>query len=340
MHRYRSAFENVVGPRIDISSAKRSQSSSPLGAGWPDKSDQNERNDNPARPFWRRLVRAVALLSVAVVAHVWLDRAPRPPALPVLPPDLRTPPALWPQLARGVALDSLAEVGRRSAIADRVEVLTELVPVGTAGLIPANLETMSAEAMPAVALSPLDTGIIGDELTLAAAAPESPAVSAERDVEKSAPASPVGIPLEASRTLAALPSATAPAGAAIDRPAAERVITAAPIVEPDQDALVLRVLHQYAAAYDSLDVDAAKAVYPSVNDTALRRAFNQLESQRVTFESCGVTVAGRDASAHCQGEAAYRPRVGRKTLHRAPREWTFNLSKADAGWKIVKATVR
>jgi hypothetical protein len=100
------------------------------------------------------------------------------------------------------------------------------------------------------------------------------------------------------------------------------------------------VLQQYAAAYERLDVDAAKMVYPSVNDIALRRAFSQLEEQHVSLGACGITVSGSDASARCKGEASYLPRVGPRTLHRASREWTFDLAKADDGWRIVKATVR
>ena len=147
------------------------------------------------------------------------------------------------------------------------------------------------------------------------------------------------MPLEASRqALAGLTGKIAPG--IVSARSSERVITAAPIVEPNQKAQVWRVLQQYAAAYDRLDVAAAKAVYPNVNESALRRAFNQLQSQRVTLQDCGVTIAGSDANARCQGEAAYRPRVGSRTLHRASREWTFNLAKADNGWQITKATVR
>ena len=143
-------------------------------------------------------------------------------------------------------------------------------------------------------------------------------------------------PMSASRKLLAGVPRNVPAAAP------ERVIRTAPIVEPapDQKSLVLGVLHQYADAFGRLDAEATKAVYPSVNYVALRRAFNQLEAQRLTFENCDLTIKGRDANAKCQGEAAYRPRIGSRSLHRDTREWTFDLAKADDGWQIVKATVR
>jgi hypothetical protein len=101
---------------------------------------------------------------------------------------------------------------------------------------------------------------------------------------------------------------------------------------------VLRVLHDYTRAYERLDVQAAKAIYPSVDDRALQRAFEQINGQQLRFASCGVSVKGQDANARCRGEATFRPKVGSRVLRKNDFAWTFDLSRDNDTWQIVKAT--
>jgi hypothetical protein len=304
----------------------------------------------PAQPFWGRFLRALFLLAIAAIAHVWVDRAP----VNRFPPTLATAPGQPGINAVVQALGTPASAQASSnagAAAAGVTVRTELIPVTAVGL---DSPQFGARPLPAAVPQPVGTaGVLAanqpdsetSEIARAVDRPveadATPAESAPQDDQPKRAPEPELTPLAAARrSLPQLAKTMAVNAPVVPSGETQRVIHAAPIVEPDQQQLVTRVLQQYASAYERLDVAAAKMVYPAVNDTALRRAFSQLEAQRVTFESCGITISGQDANARCQGENAYLPRVGSRTLQRATREWTFDLAKADDGWHIVRATVR
>lgn len=101
-----------------------------------------------------------------------------------------------------------------------------------------------------------------------------------------------------------------------------------------------QVLQRYARAYERLDVNAARAVWPSLDARALARAFDGLKAQAVEFSHCRVALELSEATAICGGRASYVPRVGRQAARTEPREWTFRLRKVDRDWLIAKAEVR
>ncbi len=150
------------------------------------------------------------------------------------------------------------------------------------------------------------------------AAPEPPSPSIE-------------VPARFSRPAAS--SANPPAGS---------VMTAAPVanavatVTPDE-LLVKQALQRYRTAYEGLDARSAQAVWPAVNQVALARAFEGLESQRLTFESCSLQLAGDHAMATCRGTARYVPKIGSREPRIEPRVWSFALRKIGAEWKIDSA---
>ena len=116
----------------------------------------------------------------------------------------------------------------------------------------------------------------------------------------------------------------------------------APIPPPaaalaDDNLLVKQALQQYRTAYEGLDARSAHAVWPAVNQAALARAFDGLESQSLTFDACDVRVRGESAVAICQGSAQYLPKVGNRQPRTEPRVWNFSLRKAGADWKIDSA---
>jgi hypothetical protein len=113
-------------------------------------------------------------------------------------------------------------------------------------------------------------------------------------------------------------------------PASVRVATVSSVSD---ETLVRRLLDEYAGAFERLDVSATKAVWPTVNDKALERAYGQIASQRLNLQGCGITISGSTANARCQGSATYQPRIGKRAVV-ASREWTFDLSKKDAAWRI------
>jgi hypothetical protein len=125
----------------------------------------------------------------------------------------------------------------------------------------------------------------------------------------------------------------------------------APVMRPEPEALpsvvarteqseIQRTLGQYRTAYQTLDAEAARAVWPSVDVRALARAFDSLTSQQLAFETCQFEIAGEAATAQCRGSATYIPKVGSRGPKLEPRQWTFHLRKVDEGWKIQSAQTR
>jgi hypothetical protein len=105
----------------------------------------------------------------------------------------------------------------------------------------------------------------------------------------------------------------------------------------DDEQLVRRALQQYRSAYEGLDARLAQAVWPAVNEPALARAFEGLQSQNLTFENCNVELRGPAASAVCRGSARYIPKVGSRAPRVESRVWNFTLRKLGEDWKIESA---
>jgi tetratricopeptide (TPR) repeat protein len=200
----------------------------------------------------------------------------------------------------------------------------------------------------------------------------SPSVSLLADAEPvRASADAVAIDADAARPIA-LPPPSVPVAAVVARPAVmplpppvrspeiveplqpmalptppppqPQVVAAAAVVptvreEPavDESALVGKALQRYRLAYQDLNAQSAQDVWPAVNEAALARAFDGLQSQTLTFDACDVRVNGEAASATCRGSARYVPKVGSREPRVEPRTWKFTLRKAGADWKIDTA---
>jgi hypothetical protein len=141
-------------------------------------------------------------------------------------------------------------------------------------------------------------------------------------------------PPSAAALPAAVPAAMPVAEVRRLEPAVERVVASVPI---DESTLVRGVLQRYRTAYQDLDATSARAVWPAVNESALARAFNGLESQTLTFDACDVRVNGDAATATCRGSARYVPKVGSREPRIEPRTWSFTLKKNGPDWKIDTA---
>jgi hypothetical protein len=107
----------------------------------------------------------------------------------------------------------------------------------------------------------------------------------------------------------------------------------------DARAAVRATLARYEAAYSNLNVSAARAVWPAVDERALSRAFDGLSSQHVALDRCDVTVTGPTAHATCSGSAEWTPKVG-GGQRRQSRRWAFDLANAGGTWQIVRADAR
>ena len=75
-----------------------------------------------------------------------------------------------------------------------------------------------------------------------------------------------------------------------------------------------------------------------MNQTMLARAFEGLESQKLTFKACDIQMRGVAASAVCTGETRYVPKVGRREPRVERLSWTFSLRKRpNDDWQIESA---
>ena len=131
------------------------------------------------------------------------------------------------------------------------------------------------------------------------------------------------------------PSRAAPAPAM--RPEAEALPS---VVARTDQSEIQRTLGQYRSAYQLLDAQAARAVWPSVDVRALARAFEGLTSQELAFDTCLFEIAGEAATAQCRGSASYTPKIGGRAARLESRQWTFQLRKLDEGWKIQSVQAR
>jgi len=134
-------------------------------------------------------------------------------------------------------------------------------------------------------------------------------------------------------------AAPPPPVATVARGASAVTVPSAPIPSGRLDeSRVTQVINQYARAYGRLDASAARAVWPSVDERALARAFASLESQDVSFDNCDVSVSGATATASCRGHASFVGKVGSREPRTERRQWTFELRRdgSDA-WKIENA---
>jgi hypothetical protein len=137
----------------------------------------------------------------------------------------------------------------------------------------------------------------------------------------------------------------APAGPAVDPspaplPAAVVAAAAVPSVPPPDRSRVEEVLRRYASAYRSLDAGAARAVWPSVDEKALARAFQNLESQSVSFDACDIDIRGAIANASCRGRASYIGKVGSREPRTEQRTWQFELRRSGDAWVIEGVDAR
>jgi tetratricopeptide (TPR) repeat protein len=194
--------------------------------------------------------------------------------------------------------------------------------VGTSGTVAAD------EPVPVVVAAPVDSPRLVN-LT----APVAPAT--EQRPISSPPLRLAAMPVEAPLPPVMMDAAIGP----VNTPTALPIsMTIPPKVDSiDDNILVKQALQRYRSAYEGLDAQSAQAVWPAVNEAALARAFDGLESQSLTFEACDVRLRGEAATAICRGSARYVTKVGSRDPRVEPRTWNFTLRKTGSDWKIDSA---
>jgi hypothetical protein len=117
----------------------------------------------------------------------------------------------------------------------------------------------------------------------------------------------------------------------LERPVAE---SGGPAVSIPDVSAIQTVLGRYLAAFMDFDIEAAKAVWPGVNERALSRSFASLDEQQFEMSECDIAVTGPNADASCTGVVRYVPKVGSKTMRVERRRWKFELRNSDSQWFI------
>ena len=100
------------------------------------------------------------------------------------------------------------------------------------------------------------------------------------------------------------------------------------------------VLKHLQTAYDRRDATLAKAVWPTVNQKNLERAFDSLEQQEFDLGACDITVLAPRALALCDGTARYTPKVGNRKARTESRRWSFTLRQTGQEWAIESVNLR
>ena len=292
-----------------------------------------------ARPQRRWLVRVGALSVIAGFAIGWVAGRPLSGSVPQVRADavLPSPVGESPLGTSGLQRDAENPAPPPAPRADDSLTTVPAAPASAANSIPRKEADV---VKPPAILTP----------SLSTSRPEAAPAPARVDTAATAPA-PVPLkemPVAPAPREPAVEKPVPPAVPAGDAPVATSTATRPPVpekaaspVEPvNESAAVRAALTKYANAYTDLDAAAVGAVWPSVDQAGLRRAFSALDAQQVTFDRCDVQVTGAAGRATCAGTTMWRPKIGGGSAREQNRTWNFVLKNAGGSWQIVKAEVR
>ena len=310
--------------------------------------------------LWSRAFGGVAMLLVGIAFLVgidWLRQSPEPAAQHAVVATPAPQPVAAPEVQGLAPVASLADTSARTADAP-----PSPAPAAPATIAPAP-QVVGTSGVRRVD-TPEESGsrVATAEESAAPSAPRPTFRTAERDEsvppDGEVPDDYVAAPPRREHVVAATPPPTPtppPVVASPAAPYANVIRQPTPIVTPslvtpppaaavvpthEDEAQVQQVLRRYARAYGTLDATAAHAVWPSVDERALARAFSGLESQNVSFDSCDINVAGATANASCRGRASYVAKIGSREPRSEARTWNFELRRDGDGWRIENAEAR
>jgi hypothetical protein len=322
----------------------------------PERLEQPERFERLEQPErFERLKLAFGVLSLAAVAFAAVtalnffgDRqGPQPDIVTQARVESRdaSVPLVDPRTERAA---SVAEVGRINET-PQAPALSEPRRVegpalsGTARLVEGPALNRGADRSAPVPTDvveqPPRAPVAGNAPLRAAESASPPAAQLPAPTTGVAPAELTTRPPVAAPIVAAVPVAppAAPAAAA-SPPAAPAPAPATRVAAPR--AAVESVLGRYASAFSALDAGGAKAVWPSVNQRSLEKAFDSLEQQEFDLGTCDIMVLPPRALAQCDGTARYTPKVGNKKARTVARHWTFRLQQDGQDWSIESVDSR
>ncbi len=258
----------------------------------------------------------------ASTAGAAVSSAAVPPASVPQPVALAVPVASTGFASRRMAIDNAPQHNSATAPDLRVTRLNVSTPMAT--------ERSVTGEIPDDYVAPAALGLASSAPLRMASAASTPVVP-----------TPSSLPLSAGLPVASVSRQPGAISAMTSAPVnAVAAVPVAIVPTRSDETHVAQVLNQYARAYGQLDASAARAVWPSVDERALARAFAGLSSQAVSFDSCDIDVHGVTANASCRGRASYVGRVGSREERVEPRQWRFELRRDGDAWKIETAEAR
>lgn len=283
-------------------------------------------------PFAIRVASAALLLLVGLAALFGLDWVRDPSAVPPTAAVTTADPGT-------AASDTTIPAAAMAPAADEASTLAPPDQPTAAS------HTTSVTLSPASARLPVSRAESPGPSPIAPAVPttrERPAAGsapAEADEAESRPVQLVEPSLPLPSAPALTPRAPLPAALPSLMAASAPAPATPPMTNLDERQIEL-VLQRYARAYAQLDARAAREIWPTVDERALARAFDNLSSQQVSFDRCAIAVDGPHAQASCQGQASYVGKVGNGEPRIEPRAWRFSLRRVGDEWKIETAAAR
>jgi hypothetical protein len=111
--------------------------------------------------------------------------------------------------------------------------------------------------------------------------------------------------------------------------------TGAALVAREHEA-IRDTLGQWGSAMEARNISSVRRLEPNVDERQLRRAFDDLESQTVTFEDVQIALGAnqRTATVRATVRRVINPKAGR-TFNAPARVETFQLEKQGDVWRIV-----
>jgi hypothetical protein len=282
---------------------------------------------------------AAAAFSAIVLGASWLENTTGLLSYP-MSQIAGLVPGISPTTLTNLIDDAVPAVGTTGAPDGSTDVARDLFPLRTAAPPAVTVSAEVVQPTPSAGVPPRETsapeearpaanGAIGATGATGATGNDAPIAPASVSAAlMPVPTAPPPTPSEPSAAVSAVSLATLNA---VSSPLAAAI----PVV--DEEGLVRRTLQRYRAAYEGLDAQSAHEVWPAVNQSALARAFDGLQSQRLNFETCDVELAGPAAKAVCRGSARYVPKIGSREPRVEPRVWNFTLRKAGDDWQIENA---
>ena len=154
------------------------------------------------------------------------------------------------------------------------------------------------------------------------------------------------LPVEPKLPVAPEPAPTPPAPPIPEKATAPPASVPSPppastTTAPTDEAAIAATLRRYEAAYENLDVNLVRDVYPTLTQEQverLTRDFAALNSYRLDFSAVKVSITGDTAVVTCTIIRQIAPRVGRAAGTTTPT--TMRLRKQGGTWVIERLGAR